>query len=116
MTEANYHDKYDEQRFKNIETLIEKGQEVNTEKLNLIYYQTKKTNGKVSDHEARLKVVEDRMITCPIEEVQRKQKEFEEETDTIRFFYRNPKLLKLTLIGSILVSVTAIALTVYNFI
>lgn len=111
---GDYRDEYNNERFSKLEQKIDSHQQINNMKLTQILEQTKKTNGSVGRHNDRLRLLEDRMITCPITEVKAKQDKFEQETETIRFFFRNPKLLKSSLVGSVVLSVSAILLFIFQ--
>ncbi len=106
-TSTSYKDKYYEERFSAIVTLLNGHMGLITEKLESIEIQTKKTNGRVNDLEAfskeAQKVIDTREINCPVVKNldQRIESRLTEKYADLHFFLRHPKLF----IGAIVVLV-----------
>jgi len=106
----NYQDKYLEEKFKGLATLININHETILDKIKTVDQKVTKTNGSVARHEDRITILERNYDKCPVHSMKKDIKKIEEETDTARFFYRNPKLIKPLLIGSVFLSTASLAL------
>lgn len=121
--EKDYQTEYFEEKFKSVDnqfydfnrrfsTLEKNINDLFGAKLEQIHQQTKRTNGHVSDHENRIKEVEKKQYSCPIDRIKKEQEIMKEETDAVRFFSRNPSMLKSAIMGSSFLSIIAISITI----
>ena len=102
-----YRDKYFEEKFDGVHKV-----------LNSILYQTKKTNGNVTQLQKRMYAVERIQQTCPVERVSDEINEVRKETEVIRFFSKHPnwgRALTATFLISIVINIGLILFQVIKY-
>lgn len=77
--------------------------------INFIKGQVKQTNGSVARAVNQINEIEKVQALCPREDY----KKFKSELDVLRFYSRNPGLLKFTLIGIFIINVVVGGLVLY---
>jgi len=112
--EKNYQDEYFEEKFKGVESQIQGVKDYFGQKLEQIHYQTTKTNGSVAEQERRLDDLERHIDRCPINHVKDDMDTLKRETRAVRFFSQNPGIMKNAVIGSVVISLIALATTVFT--
>lgn len=112
MSERSDHQKYLETKFKAIEKMLQQNHEYNKLELKQIKENTEKTNGKVANHEDRVRKLENNYHRCPINNIVDRTEKLENETRKIR------ALSMIFKSSSVLAALTAmtLALQIFNII
>ena len=86
MSERTDYQKYLDEKFRSLEKMIEQNHKQNKIELRHIRSNTERTNGKVADHERRIREQENKRLSCPISRVVEEQQRIKKETRKMRAF------------------------------
>lgn len=109
MTQQTDHQRYLDTKFRAIEKMLQQNHEYNKLELKQIKENTEKTNGRVADHERRVRNLEDNYHKCPISDIVKRTEILEDETKKMR------ALALIFKSSTVLAALTAIGLTMQIF-
>jgi|SRR6056297_2310914 len=90
-SENSDYQKYLDEKFHGLQKMIEQHHAYNKLELKQIKQNTERTNGKVADHEKRLREVENMQYSCPIKQIQKEHERMKSDTESIRVWSKMVK-------------------------
>jgi len=113
MAELSDFKMYLDEKFKRLESKIDSNKQLTDSMLAQIHEQTLKTNGRVTENESRIETLKNHQTSFyslkeKLDEFERLQKKYEAETEGVRFFAKNHRLLKYAIVGFVILNLSSV--------